>query len=151
MDTANYLQNRLPTKSQEGELILKEAWIGKKQDVSHVKVFGNVVSVLIPKEKRHKSDIHKNWRGIFIGYSQDTTKPVCAWAPKTQQILLVSNPYVKKLEQGAKLLANHPLDFTHLTTTATKRKGPTGEPRPRGRPQNELWYSRTLSTLWRNR
>lgn len=133
MDTANYLRNRLPTKSQRGEMIPEEAWTEKKQDVSHVKVFGSVVSVLIPKEKRHKSDIYKNWRGIFIGYSQDTTKHVRAWAPKTQQILLVTNPYVDESEQGAKLLVDYPLDLTHLT--AVKRKGPTGEPRPRGRPR----------------
>lgn len=60
MDSANYLQNRLPTKSQRGEMIPEEAWTEKKQDVSHVKVFGSVVSVLIPKKKRHKSNIYKN-------------------------------------------------------------------------------------------
>lgn len=98
MDTANYLQNRLPTKSQRGEMIPEETWTGRKQDLSHIKVFGSVVSVLIPKEKRHKSDTHKNWRGIFIGYSQDTAKHVRAWAPKTQQILLVTNPYVNESE-----------------------------------------------------
>lgn len=29
MDTANYLQNRLPTKSQRGKLIPEEAWSEK--------------------------------------------------------------------------------------------------------------------------
>lgn len=48
---------------------------------------------------------------------------------------MVSNPYVDESEQGAKLLIDHPLDFTHGTTTAAKRKEPTGEPRPRGRPR----------------
>lgn len=62
METANYLRNRVPTKSQRGELVPEEAWTGRKQDVSHVRVFGSTVSVLIPKEKRHKSDIHKNWK-----------------------------------------------------------------------------------------
>lgn len=134
MDTANYLQNRLPTKSQRGELIPEEDWTGEKQDVSHVKVFGSVVSVVIPKEKRYNSDIYKNWKGIFIGYSQDTTKHVRAWAPKTQQILLVSDPYIEKSEQGARLLVDHPLDLSHLPSTGLKRKAPIGEPRPRGRP-----------------
>lgn len=82
-DTANYLRNHLPTKSQVGELILEESWTGEKQDVGHIKTFGSTVSVVIPKEKRHKSDIYKNWKGIFIGYSHDTTKHVRAWAPKT--------------------------------------------------------------------
>lgn len=84
MNTANYLRNRLPTKIQQGEIIPEVAWTGEKQDVRHLKVFGSVASVVIPKEKRHKSDIYKNWKGIFIGYSQDTTKHVRAWAPKTQ-------------------------------------------------------------------
>lgn len=73
----------------------KEVWIRKKQDVNHVKTFGSVISVWILKEKRHKSDIYKNLRGIFIEYS-DTPKHVHTWAPKTQQILLVSSFYVDK-------------------------------------------------------
>ena len=103
----------------------------KKQDVSHIKVFGSTVSVLIPKGKRHKSDIHKNWKGIFVGYS-DTTKHVRAWAPKTQQILLVSNPYIDESEQGAKLLVDNPLDLIHRIA---KRKVPTGELGPRDQPR----------------
>ncbi len=114
MDTANYLRNRLPTKSWRLELIPEESWIGEKQDISHLKVFGSLVSVVIPKEKRQKSDIYKNWRGIFIGYSQDTTKHICAWAPKTQQILLVSEPYIDESEQGAKLLIDNPVDLSRL-------------------------------------
>lgn len=134
MDTANYLRNRLSTKSQRGELIPDECWTGKKQDVSHVKVFGSTVSVVIPREKSHKSDVHKNWQGIFIGYSQDTTKHVRAWAPKTQQILLVSNPYVDKSEQGAKLLLEHFVDISRLPAAGgLKRKTLTSKPRPRGR------------------
>lgn len=133
METANYLRNRLPTKSQRGELIPEECWTGEKQDVSHIKVFGSVVSIAIPKEKRHKSDIYKNWKGIFIGYS-DTTKHVRAWAPKTQLILIVSDPYIDESEQGAKLLIEHPLDLDRLSSSAeNKRKAPTGESRPRGR------------------
>lgn len=135
MDTANYLRNRLPTKIQQrGEIIPEEAWTGEKQDVRHLKVFGSVASVVILKEKRHKADIYKNWKGIFIGYSQDTTKHIRAWTPKTQQILLVSSPYVDESEQGAKLLLKNPLDPSRSSATS-KRKAPTGEPRPRGRPR----------------
>lgn len=132
MESANYLRNRLPTKSQREELIPEECWTGEKQDVSHLKVFGSVVSVVITKEKRHKSDVYKNWKGIFIGYSQDTTKHVRVWAPKTQQILIVSDPYVDESEQGAKLLVEHPIDLSRLPSSSvgTKRKTPTGEPRP---------------------
>lgn len=135
MDTANYLRNRLPTKVQgRGKIISEEAWTGEKQGVRYLKVFGSAVSVVIPKEKRHKSDIYKNWKGIFIVYSQDTTKHIRAWASKIQQILLVSSPYVDESEQGAKLLLEHPLERTRQVA-ASKKKAPTGEPRPRGRPK----------------
>lgn len=81
---------------------------------------------MIPKEKRHKSDIHKNWEDIFIEYS-DSTKYVGAWDPKSQQILFVNSLYVDESKQGAKFLIEHPLDITWLTST--KRKVLTGEPR----------------------
>lgn len=57
MDTANYLQNRLPTKNSRKELILEETWTKKQQDISYFRVFDSVMSVKILKEKRHKSDI----------------------------------------------------------------------------------------------
>lgn len=97
-----------------------------------MKVFGSIVSILIPKEKMQKSDIHQNWKGIFVGYSQNTTKQVRTWTPKTQQILLVNNPYVDKSEQGAQLFVKHPLDLTYSITTVIKKRRPTGKPRLRG-------------------
>lgn len=61
-------------------------------------------------------------------------KHVCAWAPKTQQIILVSDLYFDEAEQGAKLLVDHPIDLSQLSSTP-KRKAPTGEPKPRKRPR----------------
>lgn len=70
MNTINYLHNYLPTKVQkQGEIVPEKDWTREKQDIWYLKVFGSVVSIVIPKEKRHKSDIFKNWKGIFIGYS----------------------------------------------------------------------------------
>lgn len=122
MDTANYPRNRLPSKTQAGEIIPEEAWTGERQDVHYLKVFGSATSVVIPKEKRHKSDIYKNWKRIFIGYSQDTTKHVRACAPRSQQILLVSSPYANESGQGAKLLVDHPLGPTQFWNSI-KEKG----------------------------
>ena len=51
IDITNHLQIRLFTKRQRGELFLEEQWTGKKQDESYVKVFGSVISVLIPPKK----------------------------------------------------------------------------------------------------
>ena len=57
MGIANYSQNKLSTKSQQGKLIPEEAWTLEKQDVSHLKVFGSLVRIEIPKKKCQKSDI----------------------------------------------------------------------------------------------
>lgn len=77
MDIANYLQNQLLTRSQKDEIIPEEIWTGKKQNISHIKVFGNVINMLIPK-KRDRNQIHnrikgecslntvKIWQNIFI-------------------------------------------------------------------------------------
>lgn len=51
IDIASYLQNKLPTKSLRGELISEEVWTEKRQNISHLRVFGYVVSVEIPKKK----------------------------------------------------------------------------------------------------
>lgn len=45
METANYLRNRLPTKSRNhGELIPEEAWTEKRQNLAHVRIFGQPCS-----------------------------------------------------------------------------------------------------------
>lgn len=49
MNNTNYLQNRLPNKSQQGKLIPEKTWAGKKQDVNYFRVFKSPASVEIPK------------------------------------------------------------------------------------------------------
>ena len=57
METFNYLQNKLPTKSQSYEkLILKEAWTNQRQNFAHISIFGSLVFIDILHEKRSKSD-----------------------------------------------------------------------------------------------
>ena len=65
IDTANYLQNRLPIKSQRGEPISKKVWSDKQQNVSHLKVLGNFASIEIPK----KSVIRPTSKRIGMVYS----------------------------------------------------------------------------------
>ncbi len=93
METANYLCNRLPTKTRgHGEVIPGEKWWGSCQNLSHLCIFGNEVLIDIPKEKRIKTDIQQVLRGILIGYSN---KP----GPQKQSKSLLSaihlsmNPY----------------------------------------------------------
>ena len=93
MDTANYLQNRLPTT--EKAIIPKEAWTGTRQNLEHIRIFGSKISTHISSEKCFKSDVHKTCHEIFIGYT-DTTKHLRAWAPKTHQVLIASELVVNK-------------------------------------------------------
>lgn len=65
---------------------------------------------MISKKKRYKSNVFKNWKGIFIGYIQDIIKYIQAWVSKTQQISPVSSSYIDKSEQKAKLLLQHSLE-----------------------------------------
>lgn len=95
METANYLRNRLPTKTRgHGEVIPEEKWSGSRQNLSHLRIFGSEVLVNIPKEKRIKTDIQHIWRGILIGYSNETNKHYRAWAPETKQVIVVSDPFI---------------------------------------------------------
>ncbi|MCJ1349502.1 hypothetical protein MMC31_007743 [Peltigera leucophlebia] len=60
-------------------------------------------------------------------------------ASKQTRVVIRNKPMTevnKKLEeQGAKLLVEHSLDLSRLPATGLKRKAPTGEPKPRGRPR----------------
>lgn len=68
--TAAYVVNRSPTKSLQGKTPY-EMWKGKKPNLSHMRIFGSVAMVYVPKEKRQKWD-KKSVRMIFVGYCENT-------------------------------------------------------------------------------
>ena len=93
IETANYLGNRLPTKTKSHcEVIPEEACTNQGQDLQRVRIFGSLALCNILEEKRSKSDCQRVWQGILIGYSPDTTKHFCASAPKTKQVIIASEP-----------------------------------------------------------
>lgn len=51
--TAVYLLNRCPTKAVRDKTPI-EAWSNRKPSAKHLKVFGCICYIHIPKEKRHK-------------------------------------------------------------------------------------------------
>ena len=105
METANYLRNKLPTKSRNhGEMIPEESWTSRRQDLRHIRIFGSLALCNIPEEKRSKADYQKVWEGILIGYSLDKTKHFRVWVPQTKQVIIASAPYIDESEQRAKLL-----------------------------------------------
>ncbi len=63
----------------------KEKFIGKKPDVSHLRVFGCIAYVHVPDEKRSKLD-PKAKKCIFIGYSLEQKRYRCF------------NPSIRKLQ-----------------------------------------------------
>jgi hypothetical protein len=63
-----YVQNRL-SHNALGIKTLEEMFTGKKPEVSHLKIFGCLVFIHIPKEKRNKLEPSKK-KGIFVGYCE---------------------------------------------------------------------------------
>ena len=68
--TANYLQNRSPTKALPINKTPFELWYGYQPNLSYLKVFGCKAHVFIPKEQRRKLDSH-SFEAIFLGYSEE--------------------------------------------------------------------------------
>ena len=66
LSTAAYLVNRSPTKTLD-DITPFEAWYGKKPNVNHLRVFGCLTYIHIPKDERKKLD-PKAKRCIFLGY-----------------------------------------------------------------------------------
>ena len=79
--TANYLRNLLPTAkvNQSPE----EKWTEQKPDISHLRTFGCLVHVHIPKENRSKLD-KVSWQGIFVGYHSSNQYRI--YNPKTSKV-----------------------------------------------------------------
>jgi len=65
--TIVYIMNRTPTTTAQG-MTLEEKFIGKKPNVSHLRVFGYITYVHVLDEKRSKLD-SKAKKCIFIGCS----------------------------------------------------------------------------------
>ena len=66
LSTAAYLLNRSPTKALDDKTPF-EAWNGKKPGVKHLRVFGSLAYIHIPKDERKKLD-PKAKKCIFLGY-----------------------------------------------------------------------------------
>ena len=66
--TVVYVQTRI-SHSVLGFKTPEEMFMGKKPEVSHLKIFGCLVYIHIPKEKRTKLDPSEK-KGIFVGYCE---------------------------------------------------------------------------------
>ena len=70
VNTAVYLQNRLPTRAVQGMTPI-EAWGDIKPSLRHLKVFGSLCYTHVPDVKRSKLD-EKAEKGVLIGYSSQS-------------------------------------------------------------------------------
>ena len=65
-----YVHNYTPHKVLENKTP-EEVFSGKKPEVSHLRIFGCLVYIHIPKEKWTKLD-PSGKKGIFVGYSESS-------------------------------------------------------------------------------
>lgn len=82
--TANYLLNRLPCSATNRTPY--ELWYGEKPEYKHLRIFGSIAYVHVPKEKRKKLD-QKSQRMIFVGYA-DGRKAYRFLDPKTDNVMI---------------------------------------------------------------
>ncbi|KMQ82180.1 retrovirus-related pol polyprotein from transposon tnt 1-94 [Lasius niger] len=70
VNTAVYLKNRSPHKAVRGKTP-EEIWTGRMIDLSHLKVFGCLAYVHVPKNLKNKWDVEGK-PYLFVGYCEDT-------------------------------------------------------------------------------
>jgi hypothetical protein len=68
--TVVYVQNRIPHKIL-GNKTPKEVFTGKKPEISHLRIFGCLVFIHVPKEKRTKLEPSRK-KGTFVGYNENS-------------------------------------------------------------------------------
>lgn len=82
---AVYILNRCPTQAVMNK-VPEEAWSGRKQGITHMKVFGCVPYADIPDQLRKKLD-KKGEKCIFIGYSEES-KAYRLYIPSTKKFFV---------------------------------------------------------------
>eukprot|EP00253_Pinus_taeda_P033607 PITA_33607 len=85
VNCAAYILNRCPTKAVMNR-VLEEAWSGRKQGVTHMKVFGCVAYAHIPDQLRRKLD-NKGEKCLFIGYNEES-KAYRLYIPSTKKFIV---------------------------------------------------------------
>lgn len=63
---------------------MEEAFISVKLEVSHLRIFGFLVYIYVPKEKRSKMEPSRK-KGTFVG-SNETSKAFWIYIPGQRQI-----------------------------------------------------------------
>lgn len=94
VNTAVYILNRCgpsPVKNKSPY----QVWFNKDASMNHLRVFGSVVYVHVPKQKRRKLD-KKAKKGIFVGYCEDS-KAYRIWIPAEKKIEIARDVIFREL------------------------------------------------------
>ncbi|KAJ0851519.1 putative RNA-directed DNA polymerase [Helianthus annuus] len=82
---ATYILNRTITKTRPN-VTPYEAWYGVKPNVEHLKIFGCLAYVHVPKQHRDKLN-EKTEKAVFVGYSEHS-KGYKLYNPQTNKIII---------------------------------------------------------------
>ncbi|CAI7767944.1 unnamed protein product [Closterium sp. NIES-54] len=97
--TAAYLRNHAISRGGSTSKTPMELWTGARPDVSHLRIFGSPVLVLIPSQRRSKLD-DRSTAGIMVGYGHlDGTKAYRIYIPSQHARGQVSR-YPQNLQLG---------------------------------------------------
>jgi hypothetical protein len=83
--TAVYLQNRSPHRIL-GKMTPEEAFIGRRPDIEHIRIFGCSTFSHVPSERRTKLDPTAQ-QGILVGYSE-VSKAYRIYTPPLRKVVV---------------------------------------------------------------
>lgn len=120
--TASYLRNRSPSASVNHQIPF-ELWHNEKVSLDHLKVFGCLAFVQIPKEKRINKFASVAVEQIFVGYGNHRSHYIC-YNPSTKQFQtvrdVVFDETVAAGGQFFKSPQSNDFNDSSATTTLTK-------------------------------
>lgn len=88
VNTACYILNRVTLQPGDDKTPF-EKWYCKKPKIEHMRIFGAVAYMHVPKEKRTKFSA-KSKKVLFVGYEQESCN-FRLWDPEAQKIFITSN------------------------------------------------------------
>ena len=122
---ANYITDRMPTRTWKGYMSPIECLTGKVPDVSMLRVWGCKVWSLIPKTEDGKDFSEKGYQGFYMGVSEQPIGYKIFVPALNQQVVTVhcifdenipsrDEEYFAEIDQLFKLKIRNPKDFNYL-------------------------------------
>lgn len=111
--TANYIQNRLPTKG--ASLTPYEHWNKAKPGILHFQIFGSKCYVHVPTEKRRKWD-DTDMQMLFVGYDEQSKAYRC-YDPVTRKVVVIRDVRFVKLN-GNSMFKHNFGDQSHMSQSS---------------------------------